>query len=131
MVYDNYIELKDKYKNYIVMIKVGNFYHTYDDSVILHYLFQYKIKNNMLGFPIGALKKVVAKLDREKISYYIHDYKCNDFENNTYLDILKKAELYLKLRGDVEDIYQYLMSNIERKYIKKVIDKIKVIIDEG
>ena len=132
MVYDEYISLKEKYKNSIVLIKVGNFYRTYDeDGVILHYLFQYKLLDNQVGFPVGTLKKVLTKLENKKISYYVNEEICNSYENNTYIEVLEKAEFYLELKKDVDDIYQYLTSNIERKYIKKVIHKIKEVIDEG
>lgn len=47
MIYDKYIDLKNKYLEYIIMIKVGNFYYSYDDDgIILNYLFNYKIKDN-------------------------------------------------------------------------------------
>lgn len=132
MVYENYCEQKEKYKNCLVMVKVGNFYHTYEeDSVILHYLFHYKRKDELVGFPVNTLKKVLRILDKNYIGYYIEGQEKQNYNNNQYQDVLEKASLYLELEEDVEEIYQYLMDNIERKYIKRVITKIKDIIDEG
>ena len=87
--------------------------------------------DNQVGFPVGTLKKVLTKLEKLKISYFVNEEICNSYENNIYIEILEKAELYLELKKDVDDIYQYLTSNIERKYIKKIINKIKEVIDEG
>ena len=69
MIYDKYIDLKNKYLEYIIMIKVGNFYHSYDDDgIILNYLFNYKIKDNsMVGFPVSSLDKVKRRLEKEKV----------------------------------------------------------------
>ena len=44
---DKYNNIKNKYQEYIVLIKIGTFYSTfYNDAIILNYLFNYKIINN-------------------------------------------------------------------------------------
>lgn len=133
MIYDKYIDLKNKYLEYIIMIKVGNFYHSYDDDgIILNYLFNYKIKDNdIVGFPISSLDKVKRRLEKEHINYYIDDKKYREFNDNKYREVLDKSNNILELKKDIEDINNYLNSNIERKYIKKVINRIKGVIDEG
>ena len=133
MIYDKYIDLKNKYLEYIIMIKVGNFYHSYfDDGIILNYLFNYKIKDNdVVGFPISSLDKVKRRLEKEHINYYIDDNNYMEFNDNKYREVLDKSNNILELKKDIEDINNYLNSNIERKYIKKVINKIKEVIDEG
>lgn len=133
MIYDKYIDLKNKYLEYIIMIKVGNFYHSYDDDgIILNYLFNYKIKDNsMVGFPVSSLDKVKRRLEKENINYYIDDNNYMEFKDNKYSEVLDKSNCILELKKDIEDIYNYLNSNIERKYIKRIINKIKEVIDEG
>ena len=133
MIYDKYIDLKNKYLEYIIMIKVGNFYHSYDDDgIILNYLFNYKIKDNsIVGFPVSSLDKVKRRLKKENINYYIDDNNHMEFNDNKYSEVLDKSNCILELKKDIEDIYNYLNSNIERKYIKRIINKIKEVIDEG
>ena len=133
MIYDKYIDLKNKYLEYIIMIKVGNFYHSYDDDgIILNYLFNYKIKDNsMVGFPVSSLDKVKRRLEKEHINYYIDDNNYMEFNDNKYREVLDKSNNILELKKDIEDINNYLNSNIERKYIKRIINKIKEVIDEG
>lgn len=116
------------------MIKVGNFYHIYDeDAIIMFYLFKYVVgdKNNRVGFPVKNLTKVVNTLKAKEISYYIDDNNLYEFNNDNYYQILDRSKIYYSLVKDVDDIYKYLMDNIERKYIKRIINKIKDIIDEG
>lgn len=114
------------------MIKVSNFYHTYDaDGLLLHYLFHYKIRNKMVGFSVQSLKKVLSKLSHEKIGYYIDKDIFRSFHDNQYQIILDKSKLYLELERDIDDIYQFLTDNIERKFIKKIIKNICEVIDEG
>lgn len=133
MIYDKYIDLKNKYLEYIIMIKVGNFYHSYDDDgIILNYLFNYKIKDNsIVGFPVSSLDKIKRRLEKENINYYIDDNNYMEFKDNKYSEVLDKSNCILELKKDIEDIYNYLNSNIERKYIKRIINKIKEVIDEG
>ena len=133
MIYDKYIDLKNKYLEYIIMIKVGNFYHSYDDDgIILNYLFNYKIKDNsIVGFPVSSLDKIKRRLEKENINYYIYDNNYMEFKDNKYSEVLDKSNCILELKKDIEDIYNYLNSNIERKYIKRIINKIKEVIDEG
>ena len=56
---DRYILIKNKYPNYIVLIKCGNFYNTfYNDALYINKRFGYKLINNKFGFPIGVLDKI-------------------------------------------------------------------------
>ena len=77
-IYDVYKDNKVKYKEYIVLIKVGNFYETYgEDGYLLNNLFDYKIKDigdvKRVGFPLIAYSKVTSKLNSFKINYIIID----------------------------------------------------------
>lgn len=70
MIYDSYLNLKEKFENFVVLIKVGNFYHIYDkDDIILNYLLKYQIIDNRVGFPVSALKKVLGTLEKNKLLY--------------------------------------------------------------
>lgn len=132
VMYDKYLQIKEKYNNTLVIIKVGNFYHIYDeDAIIMFYLFKYKINDNKVGFPIRSLDKVINKLTKNSINYYIDESNSKCFDNNNYLELLDKSKLYYELNLEIDDIYTYLISNIERKYIKRIISKIKDVIDEG
>ena len=74
---ERYIKLKEKYPNYIILIKCGNFYNTFfDDAILLSCLCNYKIINNKIGFPCVYLNKVksyinstVLVVDNKSISY--------------------------------------------------------------
>ena len=64
---------KNKYPKYIILIKVGIFYETYnEDAYILNNLFNYKIKeinnNKRLGFPTNSYDKVITKLKEFQIN---------------------------------------------------------------
>ena len=89
---EKYISIKHEYKEGLVLIKNGSFYITfYDDALILNYLFNYKVINNKVGFPISNLDKVLSKLDSNNISYYIDDNYNNNPINN-YNNILYNAK---------------------------------------
>ena len=61
-------------KNIITISKKGNFCNIYNnDCYILYYLFNYKIINNKLGFPINSLPKVITTLENRKINYSINN----------------------------------------------------------
>ena len=89
---EKYISIKHEYKECLVLIKSGSFYITfYDDALILNYLFNYKVINNKVGFPISNLDKVLSKLDNNNISYYI-DNNYNNNPINNYNNILYNAK---------------------------------------
>ena len=77
-IYDVYKENKSRYKKYVILIKVGNFYETYgEDGYLLNNLFDYKVsdigKVKRVGFPLIAYSKVTSKLNSFKINYIIID----------------------------------------------------------
>lgn len=66
-IYDVYKDNKVKYKEYIVLIKVGNFYETYgEDGYLLNNLFDYKIKDigdvKRVGFPLLLIVRLLVSL---------------------------------------------------------------------
>lgn len=75
-IYDVYKENKSRYKKYVILIKVGNFYETYgEDGYLLNNLFDYKVsdigKVKRVGFPLIAYNKVISKLTTFKINYIV------------------------------------------------------------
>ena len=61
---NRYEYYKIKYKEYIILIKSGNFYVALQqDAIVLNNIFKYKlnISNNIIkvGFPINTLNKVI------------------------------------------------------------------------
>ena len=131
-MYEKYLELKKQYQNCIVMLKVGSFYHVYNkDAILMFYFFSYKILENRVGFPISTLSKVIRFLRKNEINYYVYDEKLEEFEINHYDLFVEKSKEYYQLRSEIDEIYHYLITNIERKYMKRLIQKIKEVIDEG
>ena len=127
-----------------VCIRYGTFYHIYNrDCYILSYLFGYKIKelnikDRECGFPITALNKVMAKLEEKKINYLVLDRRNNyevdykeDFKNSNQYDILfKYANRYVIYKKRIDNINEFLNSNIENTEISKIIASMEDIIYE-
>lgn len=115
-VIDLYKENKERYPKYVVLIKVGVFYETYnEDCFVLNNLFGYKIKNicdyYRTGFPINSYSKVIEKLNKTKINYLIigDEIVKRKFNKNQY-DCYIKTDLNIDQR--IDDIYKKL------KYLK-------------
>lgn len=129
--------IKEVHKDYIILVKIGAFYHAYGkDAYILNYLFQYQLKlvdktcfTN--GFPESSLNKVMATLEREKINYMILDrrnnYEVDKQENyknlNNYSKKYEKARRYVNLKNRIDNIYFFYKKiyakKILRSYYKK------------
>ena len=74
--------IKRVYQSCVVLVKIGNFYHVYGkDAYIFSYLFNYKILEKedipSCGFPINAISKVEAILEKNKINYIVVDRRNN------------------------------------------------------
>ena len=115
-VIDLYRENKERYPKYVILIKVGVFYETYnEDCFVLNNLFGYKIKNigdyYRTGFPINSYSKVIEKLNKTKINYLIigDEIVKRKFNKNQY-DCYIKTDLNINQR--IDDIYKRL------KYLK-------------
>lgn len=123
----NYERYKTIYKNYIILIKQGNFYITYnEDSVTLNKIFNYKLVTNnktiKSGFPINIINKITNNLETLNINYIIinndnivHKYKSknntyNNYFDNNINDLLKR----------IEKIKQDLINILDEKLIEKI-----------
>lgn len=131
-MYDDYLIKKEKYPNSVILLKSGSFYRTYDhDAIIISCLCQYKIIKNMLGFPVHSLSKVLKELKCEEVNFIVDDEFNFSLENDkNYLVLFEKSFEMYKLKSRIDKIYCYLNENIERRFLKKVIDEIEEIINE-
>ena len=93
---DTYLELRYKYKDYVIIIKNGNFYNVIgSDCYILEEMFNYKImkiaNSIKVGFPLRSLNKVINKLKYFKINYLIYEQEITrkKYKNNNYKNFIK------------------------------------------
>ena len=75
-VIDTYKFYKEKYREYVVLIKSGIFYEVYNNDVsIMYSLFHYKIRvvgNNFnVGFPINNIGNICKILDDNNPDFHI------------------------------------------------------------
>lgn len=126
--------VKEIHKEYVVLIRVGNFYNCYGrDSYIISFLMGYKIsiaENNIYNcsFPKSAYKKVISELEKKRINYIILDKrnnydveeKSNNKNLNKYNEIYEKAKKAIAKRMRVEKIYKYLLECNDEKTIYEV-----------
>lgn len=67
-----YFQVKGRYKDYIVLVKSGNFWHAYyGDALIIHFLTGYNFKNYRVGFPSKVLDKVLNKVRALNINFIL------------------------------------------------------------
>ena len=126
------------------MVQVGKFIYAYGkDAYIMSYVFGYKVRlieNNIYvcGFPRNKIKNVMATLENKKINYIILDrrnsYRVDEKSDNKNLNkydaYLDKAIKYVKRKQKIDYIYKYLIDNIEKDEIDKIIKVLKKEIDE-
>lgn len=136
--------IKQVHPEHIILIKIGKFYYSYSkDAYIISYIFGYKLKNieeniKVCAFPVFILNKIMAKLEENKINYIIIDRRNNygvdeksDNGNlNKYNLYLEKSKKYINKKNKIEEIYNYLISNIENDTNNELIKKIECQINE-
>ncbi len=134
--------IKEIHKEDIVLVRVGDFYHVYGrDSYIISFLMGYKLKmieDNCwtCGFPLKALPKIEATLEEKKINYIIVDrrnnYDVEEYSNNknlnTYSKYFKRAQEYINKKKRIDNIYVFLLKNIEKQEINNKVKQIEEII---
>lgn len=88
----------------IVFRKFGGFYSVYDDdAIIMHYLFNYKVKDSRVGFPINSINKIIDKLKEVHIDYKLEDDKVT-FKDNQYDYYLAESKNKITLDNRVDEI---------------------------
>lgn len=143
-IVDNIRIIKKVHIKDIAMVQVGKFIYAYGkDAYIMSYVFGYKVRlieNNIYvcGFPRNKVKNVMATLENKKINYIILDrrnsYRVDEKSDNKNLNkydaYLDKAMKYVKRKQKIDYIYDYLINNIEKDEIDKIIKLMKREIDE-
>ena len=143
-IVDNIRTIKKIHIKDIAMVQVGKFIYAYGkDAYIMSYVFGYKVRlieNNIYvcGFPRNKIKNVMATLENKKINYIILDrrnsYRVDEKSDNKNLNkydaYLDKAIKYVKRKQKIDYIYKYLIDNIEKDEIDKIIKVLKKEIDE-
>lgn len=117
---DKYVKFKSQYKDYVVLVKSGNFYYSFDeDAFILKYFFDYQIRENRVGFPLNAKAKVKSVLNRYNINLIevIDDYAyvLETKNANLYAEKLKEAKSNIL----ISNMLNNLMNAIEIKVKKE------------
>lgn len=139
-VLDLHMTYKELYSNTIIIIKIGNFYETYDkDAIIINQITKYKLKykNSItVGFPLISLDKVKSKLEDLHINYIIIEktdcYKIiskKKFKDNNYIKYEEEAQKKLIIKTRIDDIYNNLTS-YKNENINEILLKIENIIYE-
>ncbi len=130
--------IKELFPEYIVFVKIGNFYVVYfNDSYIISYLFNYKIKGNNInesscGFPLNSINKIKYILENRNINYIIvdkkHNYeeleKMNYKKKNKYNELLDESIKYIDKLNRINKIKEYLIKDSTK------LDKIEKILYE-
>jgi hypothetical protein len=133
-VLDCYNEKKLKYKDYILLFKLGNFYEAFgEDSYLLNNLFNYKVRefsgSTRAGFPLVAYNKVINKLNAFKINYLIIEDNNvilkKRFNKNAYYDFISKG---LELDVRIKLIYEKLSLLKNDKKIITILNEIEDIL---
>ena len=115
-----YNSLKNKYNNYLVIIKNKKFYKTYDvDAKIIWYIFKYNIKYNKVTFTYSAYDKVVNKLKKLNICFIILTKDREILENRS------DDRIYLEFCNEAENKYN------EYEKEEELINKVKNLIKEN
>ncbi len=117
---DKYLKFKNQYKDYVVLVKSGNFYYSFEeDAYILKYFFDYQIRENKVGFPINAKAKVKSVLNRHNVNLIeiIDDYAyvLETKNTNAYEETLKEAKSSVLIANMLNN----LMNAIEVKVKKE------------
>lgn len=117
-------------KNIITISKKGGFYNVYNnDCYILYYLFNYKVINNKLGFPISTLPKVISTLENKKINYSIENKEEKSFINNNYLKYLNLGKEKYNIT-QTKKTFEEKIKRLSKKQTNELFNLIKRYLDE-
>ncbi len=98
-------------KNYVEIVKVGTFYQVFGkDSLIINYLFNYKISHNRCGFPLKNIDYVISVLKKNHINFRCEDI-VSKYDNNKYFDIYYEAEHKMEIKKRIDSIIDCLYND--------------------
>ena len=125
-----YFSLKNKYKDYIIIIKIGSFYNVISkDAYILSSIFNYKINtfsNTVkVGFPLTSLNKVLNTLDKIKINYLVYENNIvikQKFKRNNYQEF---SQNNLTVKERIDAINLKLNEIAQTPEILKILEKVE------
>lgn len=135
MLKELYNKYKFDYKDYILLIKGGNFYICLNnDAIVMNNIFNYKIKESTnfikVGFPINSELKVKNYLDTIKVNYVVIDKEIIDkrkFQNNKYNEYNSKYN-YRAYLNRIKRINDILKSNLNNNNISSILDEIEEVL---
>lgn len=133
MLKEVYEKSKSTYKDYVVLLKSGNFYISFNkDAIIMKNIFNYQIKQVKdyikIGFPIISINKIVNELTLRKVNYVIINNEIinkKKFSNNSYKKYLLEKENYEILLVRIKKIDTILNNSLNNQNIKQVLDDIE------
>lgn len=125
-----YFSLKNKYKDYVIIIKIGSFYNVISkDAYILSSIFNYKINtfsNTVkVGFPLTSLNKVLNTLDKIKINYLVYENNIvikQKFKRNNYQEF---SQNNLTIKERIDAINLKLNEIAQTPEILKILEKVE------
>lgn len=127
---DKYYQYKLEYKEYVIIIKSGNFYTCLDsDAIVMNQIFNYKIvettNQKKIGFPLNSINKVKVILEEKQVNYIIVEEEIIEKrknKKNNYKKFLNKIEEYIK---QIDKINEILRNNVNNSKIEKLLKKIE------
>ena len=134
---DTYYRYRMEYKDFLLFIKIGNFYEALDkDSLILNKLFGYKIKrikdSIKVGFPLNRLDYILKLIGN--INYVVIDntvVEKKEFNNNKYKDYNFDINSIILNSIKIDRIYEELSSRLLDNNIENIITNIYLIIGKN
>ena len=134
---ETYCKYRMEYKDFLLFIKVGNFYEVFDkDSLILDKLFGYKIKrikdSIKVGFPLNRLDYIIKLIGN--IKYVVIDntvVEKKEFDNNKYKDYNFDINSIILNSIKIDRIYEELSSRLLDNNIENIITNIYLIIGKN
>lgn len=131
---DIFKSYKSKYPNMVIIIKEGIFYKSYEkDSVILWYLFDYKINNYTVAFGTVPYDKVISRFQKIGLGFVVVD-KCGEllkFDTDdkvylTYYDLANKALEREKMEKDLIEKVKLVFNKSLKNYdeLNKYLDSL-------
>ena len=136
---EEYYKNKINYKEYIILMKYGNFYEIVgQDALIMNKIFNYKISklsnSFKVGFPVSNVDEVLDKLEELFINYVVFNKNeilfMKKFDNNKYNDYVVNEDIIRCNLILINYINDYLNNNLLNNDISNKLERIKDIINE-